>query len=129
VNAPAIIHPLRILLVENHTDTRRLLKMYLEQLGHTVRTATNKAEALREASTSACDVLLSDIGLSDGDAWDLPRQAQFPHPVFAIAMSGYGLRPDKEKSIGAGFRRHIRKPFDLDVLDRILDEAAREMQG
>jgi len=103
--------------------------MYLEHLGHTVRTASNKAEGLREAAANACDVFISDIGLSDGDGWELLKQAKFPHPVFAIAMTGYGLLTDREKSSQAGYRRHIRKPFDPDVLDRILEEATREVCG
>jgi len=124
-----IVNSLRILVVENHADTLRILKSYLESLGHTVSAAADKSQALREASAVPLDVLISDIGLSDGNGWELLAEARFPQPVFAIAMSGYGMRADQEKSTKAGFQRHIRKPFDLDLLDEILDEAATTVRG
>jgi len=129
MNGPAIVCPLRILVVENHGDTLRIMRSYLESLGHTVSAVANKAEALREASAGPLDMLISDIGLADGNGWELLAEARFAQPVFAIAMSGYGMRSDQEKSTKAGFRRHIRKPFDLDVLDQILDEAATTVRG
>jgi CheY-like chemotaxis protein len=128
VNGPAFI-PLRILVVENHGDTLRILRYYLESLGHTVSGAASKAEALRETSVAPLDVLISDIGLGDGNGWDLLAEARFPQPVFAVAMSGFGMRSDQEKSARAGYRRHIRKPFDLDLLDEILGEATTTVRG
>ncbi len=126
---PAIAASLRILVVENHADTLRILKSYLESLGHSVTGAADKAEALRKASAAHPDVLISDIGLADGNGWELLAEARFAKPVFAVAMSGYGMRADQDKSTRAGYRRHIRKPFDLDLLDEILDEAATTVRG
>ena len=118
---------MRILVVENHADTRLVLKMYLEYLGHTVRMAASRAEALAEASAMPCDVVLADIALSDGDGRERLQQAQFPHPVYAIAMSDHGSLSDRERSLGAGFRGHLRKPFDVDLLHDMLQEAMREI--
>jgi two-component system CheB/CheR fusion protein len=129
VEGPVITCPLRILIVENHADTLRILRSYLESLGHTVSAVANKAEALREAAATPLDMLISDIGLADGNGWELLAEARFPQPVFAVAMSGFGMRSDQEKSARAGYRRHIRKPFDLDVLDEVLDEAATTVRG
>jgi CheY-like chemotaxis protein len=129
MESPVIASPLRILVVENHADTLRILKSYLESLGHTVTAASNKAQALREVPGLPLDVLISDIGLADGSGWELLAEAQFAAPVFAVAMSGYGMRSDQDKSTRAGFQRHIRKPFDLDLLDEILDEAATTVRG
>jgi CheY-like chemotaxis protein len=126
VNHSIIFHPLRIFVVENHADTLEVLQRYLERQGHTVTTATTKSEALEAAHECACDVLISDIGLSDGDGWELLREARFPHPVFAISMSGNGMNKDAQKSVSAGFRCHMRKPFDLELLDQLLEEAGRE---
>ena len=50
-----------------------------------------------------------------------------PHPPFAIAMSGFGMNADRVKSTAAGFRRHVLKPFDVDELDKILEEAGRDL--
>jgi CheY-like chemotaxis protein len=115
---------LRILVVENHPDTLIALQLYLEDLGHAVFTAGNIAEALAQFPVVRCDVLISDIGLPDGTGWELlDRAGPMPH-TFAIAMSGFGMNADSDRSRAAGFRHHLLKPFKPDELDRILWEAA-----
>jgi len=118
-----------VLLVENHADTRTTMKLYLEHHGHQVMTAGTKAEALKAEAAGGCEVLISDIGLPDGEGWELMEQGHFPKPVFAIAMSGYGSRSDYQRSSTAGFRRHMLKPFDMEVLDEALEAAEREIGG
>jgi CheY-like chemotaxis protein len=123
--SPETVRPLAIFVVENHADTLKYLRMYLEQLGHQVRAARSMAEALAELPGSDCDVLISDIGLPDGDGWQLLRQIALPQP-YAIAMSGYGMNADRLRSKEAGYRHHILKPFQPDELEVMLEEAARE---
>ena len=121
--------PLRIFVVENHRDTREYLQLYLETLGHTVQTADSMTRALATLPQADCDVLISDIGLADGDGWMLLRRLQVPRPIYAIAMSGFGLGADQLRSREAGYRHHLLKPIDPKELDAILDEAARERAG
>lgn len=123
---PTPLTHLRILIVENHPDTSTYLRIYLEQMEHSVELATTMTEALELAEKSDCDVAIVDIGLPDGDGWEFMRRAELPKGVYAIAMSGFGLGRDRGKSQAAGFRHHLLKPFDPDDLDRMLDEAARE---
>lgn len=120
--------PLRIFVVENHPDTLFWLVRYLQQAGHTVLSARTQTEAMQALPTAACEVLISDIGLPDGDGWELLRAAPLPRPTFAIAMSGFGTNADRAKSKAAGYRHHILKPFDPIALDAILEEAARELR-
>ena len=124
--SPEIVRPLSIFVVENHADTLKYLRMYLEQLGHHVRVARTMTEALAELPGSDCDVLISDIGLPDGDGWQLLREVVLPHLPYAIAMSGYGMNADRLRSKQAGYRHHILKPFEPDELEAMLEEAARE---
>ena len=124
--SPESVQPLAIFVVENHADTLKYLRMYLEQLGHHVRAARSMTEALAELPGSDCDVLISDIGLPDGDGWQLLREIKLPHSPYAIAMSGYGMNADRLRSKEAGYRHHILKPFQPDELEAMLEEAARE---
>ena len=117
---------LEILVVENHADTLKYLSMYLESMGHRVRSAHTMREALEQLSAEPCDVLISDIGLPDGDGWELMLEAHLPPSVYAIAMSGFGMGPDQSRSKAAGYRRHLLKPFTPDQLDEYLTEAQRE---
>lgn len=118
---------LRIFVVENHEDTRILLCILLEQMGHTVKTAASMNEALREIPRSNCDVLISDIGLPDGDGWELMRRLE-RRPRYAIAMSGLGMSGDRARSREVGFRHHLVKPTGPEHLAEILEGAARELQ-
>ncbi len=120
---------LRVFVVENHPDTLKYLRMYLVGMGHEVSAAHTMQEALAALPEADPDVLLSDIGLPDGDGWELLRRLQghFKRPVYALAMSGFGLNADQARSRAVGFRHHLLKPFPPDRLGDLLDEAAREL--
>lgn len=113
---------LRIFIVENHPDTLLGLTMYLEQEGHTILSAHTIREALDAMPKEEFDVLLSDIGLPDGDGWELLRRAALPESVYTIAMSGFGMNADRLKSRDAGYKQHLLKPFNPDELSAILAE-------
>ncbi|MBV9299190.1 MAG: response regulator [Verrucomicrobia bacterium] len=117
------MEPLTVFLVENHQDTARYMQLYLQQLNHTVRVAADLATALREIPKSGCDVLISDIGLPDGDGWQLMEKLGDDRPPFAIAMSGYGTGNDQRKSRAVGYDHHLVKPFTPDELLALLREA------
>jgi CheY-like chemotaxis protein len=121
--------PLRIFIVENHEDTRFLLGLLLEQLGHTVFSATTLTETLEKLPDADCDVLISDIGLPDGNGWELMARLGDNAPRYAIAMSGFGMTSDRQRSLAAGFRHHLLKPVEPNQLERLLEEAAAEIEG
>jgi len=127
--SPHAVGSLRIFVVENHADTREFLTLMLEELGHTVVVADSMNCALRDLPTAHCDVLISDIGLSDGDGWQLLGRLDLPRPLYAIAMSGYGMASDRARSKAAGFRHHLVKPMGLEQLESILSEAAAELSS
>lgn len=116
--------PLKLFVVENHQDTLDAIKMFLEAQGHSVASALDATTALRLAAQTKFDVMISDIGLPDGDGWELMRQLREQIPgVKAIAMSGYGMRHDLDKSKAAGFAAHLVKPFGPAELDAALKKA------
>jgi CheY-like chemotaxis protein len=115
---------LRVFLVENHEDTVRYMQLFLEQLNYKVCVATDMTTALREIPSSNCDVLISDIGLPDGDGWLLMEKLGDRRPHFAIAMSGYGTGNDQQKSRAVGYDRHLVKPFTPDALLALLHQAS-----
>jgi two-component system CheB/CheR fusion protein len=117
---------LRIFLVENHQDTLIGLTRYLEQMDHEVFSASTMNESLAALRKIQIDILLSDIGLPDGSGWELLQRANLPESVYAVAMSGFGMNADRARSKAAGYRRHLLKPFDPQILDEILAEVALE---
>src|SRR5215211_1835655 len=123
--------PLKFFVVENHQDTLDAIKMFLEAQGHSVEVAPDMKSALKRALATQFDVLISDIGLPDGDGWELMKTLREQMPgLKAIAMSGYGMRADLDRSKSAGFAAHLIKPFgpvELDVaLRKVLENEAGE---
>ena len=121
---PGAKRALRVFIVENHEDTRFLLGLLLEQLGHSVHSAPSLADALRDLPAAHCDVLISDIGLPDGNGWELMALLGDARPPYAIAMSGFGMSSDRQRSLHAGYRHHLLKPVEPNQLEHLLDEAA-----
>ena len=126
---PGMKGRLRIFIVENHEDTRFLLGLLLEQLGHTVFSAATLKEGLAQIPAAECDVLISDVGLPDGNGWDLLKKLGTQRPKYAIAMSGFGMSSDRDRSRVVGYRHHLLKPVEPNQLEALLGEAAAEIQG
>lgn len=112
----------RILLVEDHEDTARVLSRLLRAMGYDVSTADSVKAALAQASRQTFDVIVSDIGLPDGSGLDLMRAIRRQQPVTGIALSGFGMDADVRNSREAGFVEHLTKPVDVDTLDATIQQ-------
>jgi PAS domain S-box-containing protein len=112
---------LRILLVDDHADTRRVLARLLARHGHGVETAGDVASAVALVRSVQFDVLISDIGLPDGSGIDVMREAKRVQPrLRGIALSGFGMDEDTRRSAEAGFETHLNKPVDFAILQEAL---------
>jgi signal transduction histidine kinase/HAMP domain-containing protein len=115
---------MRVLLVEDHEDTKQSLTKLLRLRGYYVESASNVQSALDLIAQDQFDVLISDLGLPDGSGIDLIRRVQSDRPVLGIALTGFGMEEDIRKSREAGFKHHLVKPIDLNKLDSIIQEVA-----
>jgi len=111
---------LRILLVEDHDDTRRVLARLLTHFGYQVSIASTLEEALNTIKSERFDAILSDIGLPDGTGYDLISEAKRTQQVKAVALTGYGMSNDVRRSKEAGFDFHLTKPVDIAELRSVL---------
>ena len=116
---------LRILLVEDHDDTREVLARLLRRRGYDVEPARNAQEARDVSSEKNFDVLISDLGLPDATGCELITELQAKYGVTGIAMSGFGSDADLAQSKEAGFLRHLVKPIDAKALDAAIQELAK----
>jgi CheY-like chemotaxis protein len=105
-----------ILVVDDHDDTLLSMKMLLTRLGYEVLAAENMADALRIADEQHFDILLSDIGLPDGDGLELLKKIRARRNVPALALSGFGMDEDIDRSREAGYADHLTKPVSIDRL-------------
>jgi signal transduction histidine kinase/CheY-like chemotaxis protein len=122
--APLPRKSFRILLVDDHTDTVNTLGALLRRLGYDVVCAETAEAALRLARESKFDLLVTDIGLPDASGHDLMREIRARQSIAGIALSGFGMEEDIEKSREAGFLDHLIKPVDVNRLQAALNEIA-----
>jgi CheY-like chemotaxis protein len=88
-------------------------------------TAGTVAAALNCAAQGQFDLVISDIGLPDGNGVDLMVQLTRDYGLRGIALSGYGMDADFARTKDAGFLAHLVKPVDFERLNRVLEQAAR----
>ena len=114
--------PVSILLVEDHADTAEAMADLLRLSGHRITIAGSVGEALAAAAEAAgngggFDLVVSDLGLPDGSGQDLMRELARRHGLKGIALSGYGMEEDVQRSREAGFAHHLTKPVDRQALE------------
>jgi DNA-binding response OmpR family regulator len=122
--------PLRLMVVEDHPDTANTLLRLLTRYGYKVESADTVAGALELARTHEFDVIVTDIGLPDGNGVDLFQQIRAENiqkELRGIALSGFGTEEDVARSKAAGFDDHLTKPVDFSSLHRRLAEIGQEI--
>jgi PAS domain S-box-containing protein len=112
--------PRRVLLVEDHQPTCATLTELLSRRRFQVAAVTTLQDARALAAREEFDILISDIGLPDGSGYELMSELRDRQRLFGIALTGYGMLEDMERSRQAGFATHLTKPVSIAALDKAL---------
>ena len=99
------------------------LSSILTKDGFRVRTAASVADARKLLDCESFDVLVTDIGLPDGTGYQLMCAARQSQSLRGIAISGFGMEDDVQRSMEAGFEHHLIKPIDAQQLEALLTGA------
>ncbi len=107
----------RVLLVEDDEDSRKLLSTVLRRHGARVTSTGSSAEALEAMGETPPDILISDIGMSGEDGYEFMRKVRaLPEErgalAPAIALTGYATPKDRERALAAGYQLHVAKPVE-----------------
>ena len=111
-------NPGRVLIVDDMSLVRELLRDFLASMGHELATAASGANALEVVPVFQPDVILTDMampGMSGADLLDALRRAGVTVPV--ILISGTPI------TVPQGFFELLRKPFDLQKLGEVVTAA------
>ena len=111
----------RILLVDDHQDTCAALERLLVRRGHLVAAMPNVRSALEASTRNQFDLLISDIALPDGSGTELMTCLRAVSGIRGIAISGFGMNGDIQKSLQAGFSEHLVKPVKLERLEAAIE--------
>jgi CheY-like chemotaxis protein len=115
----------RVLVVDDNRDAADTLSLLLELMGHEARSAHDGLEALSAAEAFKPDVVLLDIGLPKMNGYEVCRrlrQEPWGREAFLVALTGWGQADDLRQASEAGFDRHLVKPVEEAVLQKLLAE-------
>jgi signal transduction histidine kinase len=119
---------LRVLVVDDEADARRLLALVLEQVGAIVTAAGSVREAIEALPTARPDVLVSDLGMPDRDGFDLIRQVRDEgheaRDLPAVALTAFAQKDEARLALLAGFQVHVPKPVDPHDLTSVIARLA-----
>ena len=121
---------MNILIVEDHKELAKELVDFLSKNGYLCKAVVNCEEALEEVHTNTYDVMLLDLGLPDGDGFDVlkaVRKAQSKMAV--IVITARGELNDKIDGLQLGADDYLTKPFALTELSARLFAVIRRIHG
>ena len=111
----------KILIVEDNDSVGQSLKIFLEIEGHKVELVTTGTEALDRLDQSDYDLVFCDISLGQSmDGTEVIRSflasSETGERPYLVALSGHASEKDAQRSLEAGFDRHVAKPPELEDL-------------
>lgn len=112
-----------ILLVEDHDDSRTMLRLLLESENYYVLEATTGPEALKIARLRNPDLILMDIGLPELDGVETIRrirQIDWLQKTPIVVLSAYSGPAYYQSAMEAGGNYFVSKPIDFDKLKAVL---------
>lgn len=125
MDAP-VLQGLKILVVDDDRDSREMMVVALEAEGAKVISAETVQSALDAVSNWKPDFIISDIRMPDADGYGFLQSLQSRNlNVPAIAVTAFARDEDRQAAIDAGFRYHLSKPVDLDLLYRTIADLAQ----
>jgi CheY-like chemotaxis protein len=110
-----------VLVVEDDDDTREVMRAMLELCGATVLVAESAKRGLETFLTSRPNAIVSDIAMPGEDGYWLVREVARTlntRDAPAVAVTAFAGQHPRSKALEAGFRAHLAKPVDPDVLCR-----------
>jgi len=113
------------LVVDDVADVTELLAVLLTHAGYSVVTAASARAALEVAGKQRFDVIISDIGVHEMNGYQLARELrQLPgyERVPMVAVTGYSMFDDRQRSLNAGFNAHLTKPIVPRVLLDLIEQ-------
>ncbi len=110
-------HGLRILVVEDESDTRELIAFVLERHGAMVIQATNVPVALEMFATQRPHVVVADIGMPDYNGYALiagirEQEAKSERKTPVIVLTAFASNADRHRALASGFDVYLSKPFE-----------------
>lgn len=119
-----------VIVLEDHNDSRELMRLTLENAGAAVAVFDRSAKALDAFDEMRPSAVVADIGMPDEDGYDFIRKVRrhssaAVQSVPAVAVTAYATAADRAMALEAGFQWHLTKPLDPDELVDVIHQITR----
>jgi signal transduction histidine kinase len=133
VTAELSLKGIRVLVVDDDTDSRAVIGEMLLQFGAEVLTAASAHDALQALELWSPDVLLSDIEMPNEDGYSLlqkirSRDGNSGGLIPAAALTAYGRSEDRVRALTAGYQIYLTKPVDPHELAQVVASLVKTSQ-
>jgi PAS domain S-box-containing protein len=126
---------LRVLVVDDESDTRSLVTTMLERCGAEVKAVASAGDALECVESWKPTVMVADIGMPYEDGYalvrklrSLPKKRGGQTP--ALALTAYARTEDRVRALSAGYQVHLAKPIDpAELAAAVASLAGRESRA
>lgn len=122
---------MKILLVEDHADSRRNLQRLIERRGHEVVAVGSAEEAEPVLATQTFPFLILDWMLPGKSGVELCRQLRAQangDEMFILLVTARADTEDLQQALDAGANDYLTKPLDLGLLNVRLSVAERQIR-
>lgn len=118
----------RILVVDDNRDAAFSMGAILRRNGHRVEVTYDGTEALVRGAELQPDLVIMDIGMPGMNGYEacrMMRERTWGRAASIVALSGWGQEADRQRSMDAGFDRHMVKPISMATLLALLTDLSR----
>ena len=121
---------MNILIVEDSPELAIEVKDYLSDAGYLCKIARNCDDALEEINSNDYDIMLLDLGLPDGNGFDILKSVRkTPSKIAVIIITARGELDDRINGLQLGADDYLTKPFALTELGARIFAIIRRMHG
>jgi two-component system cell cycle response regulator DivK len=115
----------KILIVEDNSDYREIMNLFITKMGYRAITAKNSYEAITFAETEGPDLIFMDMKLPDVDGVNTtamlkqnPKTSRIP----VVALTAWMSALEEEKASKVGIATYLIKPVSLQMLKETIEE-------
>ena len=124
-----MLNGLRVMVVDDETETRELLNVILSSQGAEVLATSSGTEALAQIDEWQPAIIVSDIGMPVMDGYMFMKRVRELDSdqgnVPAIALTAYARADDRLRALAAGFQMHVPKPVEASELVMVVASLAK----
>jgi len=114
----------RILIVDDEPSIRRILQVAFEKVGYLTSVAEDADQAMVAVKSEELHCVVTDVTMPGRSGYELLREIKASYPNLPVVIiTAYGTIPQAVQAIRDGAFEYVTKPFDLEVLKKVVANA------